>query len=427
MRNVDYFKGKKVLVVGLARSGVACARLLCGLGAEVTVTDIKDDVRTRQAAGMLDPHKVRIELGSHNRDTVLRADLVVVSPGVPADSLCVKWAHEAGRPVIGEVEAAAILCPARIVAVTGSNGKTTVTTLIGKVLEADKRKVFVCGNIGNPFCGEVEKMGPDDFAVLEISSFQLETIKTFKPEVALILNLTQNHLDRYPGMREYLDAKKRIFMNQDRGDFLVVNADDPVLKAVSSEALSKVIFFSRYGRANPNYGAVEAVAGILGVSPQVYEKVFAGFKGIEHRMEEVGETRGVTFINDSKATTADSAVWAISNIKRPVILIAGGRHKGIDYRVILKEAEGKVKYAVLIGEARDIIASDLGAGGFPVVKAASLEEAVTEAYRAAGPGDCVLFSPMCSSYDMFTDYEQRGRVFKKIVADLLNREALVNG
>jgi UDP-N-acetylmuramoylalanine--D-glutamate ligase len=419
MRNSEYFKNKKVTIVGLARSGVACANLLYRLGAIVSVTDIKDDPQSRQACAKLSSNVIKVELGKHSQDLIKQADLVVISPGVPLNSLCVNWAKEFNKLLISEIEVASILCPAQIIAVTGSNGKTTVTTLIGKVLAASGKKVFVCGNIGNPFCAEVEKMQDGDFVVLEVSSFQLETIKDFKPSIAIILNLTPNHLDRYNNIQEYLDAKKRIFINQDQGDFLVLNADDTLLTAIASGLKSKVIFFTKQEGANPNQSAVIAVGRILGVKLQQMQKVFQEFKGIPHRLEEVIEINGVKFINDSKATTADSAIWAISNISSPIILIAGGRHKGIDYRVILDVAKDKVIHAFLIGEAKDIIASDLNPGGFPIEKVDTLKEAVTKAYDQAQPGYSVLLSPMCSSYDMFMDYEERGRAFRGIVLDLV--------
>ena len=421
MRNSEYFKNKKITIVGLARSGVACANLLYRLGARVSVTDIKDDLQSRQACVKLCSSEIKVQLGRHTQDLIRQADLVVISPGVPLNSSCVNWAKEFNKLLISEIEVASILCPAQIIAVTGSNGKTTVATLIGKVLSTQGKNVFVCGNIGNPFCAEVEAMREGDLVVLEVSSFQLETIKDFKPKVAVILNLTSNHLDRYNNLQEYLDAKKRIFMNQDQGDFLVLNAKDHFLNVGVSGAKSKVMFFNKEDKLNPNHSAVIAVGKILGVELEQMQKIFQGFKGIAHRLEEVAEINGVKFINDSKATTADSAIWAISNISSPIILIAGGRHKGIDYRVILDAAKSKVLYAFLIGEAKEIIASDLAGGGFPIKKVDSLKEAVTKAYAQAKPGYCVLLSPMCSSYDMFMDYEERGRVFKEIVTQLATK------
>jgi len=418
MRNREYFKNKKITIIGLARSGIACANLLHSLGALVSVTEIKDDPQNRQAAIKLSLSGIKVELGKHRQELIKRADLVVISPGVPLDSECGRWTKEFNKLLIGEIEVASILCPATIIAVTGSNGKTTVTTLIGKLLEAAKKKVFVCGNIGNPFCSEVQKVKEGDFVVLEVSSFQLETIKDFKPHLAVILNLTPNHLDRYQDIQEYLAAKKRIFMNQNQNDFLILNKHDPVLSTVVSGAKSKIVFFAQEEGLNPNQSAVMAVGKILGLGVSRVQEVLRQFKGIQHRLEEVAEIKGVKFINDSKATTADSAIWAISNINSPIMLIAGGRHKGIDYRVILDAAKGKVKQAFLIGEAKDIIAADLKGGDFLTTKVDTLKEAVIKAYQQAKPGYSVLLSPMCSSYDMFADYEERGRVFKKIVSDL---------
>ena len=418
MRNCEYFKNKKVTVVGLARSGVACANLLHRLGARVAVTDIQDNSQSRQAASRLCASEILVELGSHREDLIKQADLVVVSPGVPLDSACVNWAREFKKLIISEIEVASILCPAEIIAITGSNGKTTVTTLIGDVLKEAGKKVFVCGNIGNPFCACVEQMQKGDFVALEVSSFQLETIKDFKPKIAVILNLTANHLDRYKNLQEYLDAKKRIFMNQNSQDYLVLNGNDPVLVAAAGLAKSQVVFFAQSDNLNPNQCAVEAVGKILGLSSDCLQKVFRKFKGIEHRMEQVAEVCGVRFINDSKATTANSAIWAISNTAAPIILISGGRHKGIDYRVILDAAKDKLVSVFLIGEAKDIIARDLEGEAFSITKVDTLKEATIQAYQGARPGYTVLFSPMCSSYDMFTDYEERGRVFKSIVLDL---------
>jgi len=418
MFNSAYFKNKKVTIVGLARSGVACANLLHGSGAMVSVTDIQDNPQSRQARAKLCSSEIKVELGKHSQDLIKQADAVVISPGVPLNALCVNWAKEFNKLLISEIEVASILCPAQIIAITGSNGKTTVTTLIGKVLSAAGKKVFVCGNIGNPFCADVQKMRAGDFVVLEVSSFQLEAIKNFKPKIAVILNLTPNHLDRYNNLEEYLEAKKRIFMNQDQGDFLVLNPEDSLLIAAASEAKSKVVFFTKEEGYNLNQSAVIAVGRILGVKLKQMQKVFGEFKGLQHRLEQVAEINGVKFINDSKATTADSAIWAISNISSPIILIAGGRHKGINYRVILGAAKGKVLHAFLIGEAKDIIAGDLIGGGFSIEKVDTLKEAVIKAYHQARPGYSVLLSPMCSSYDMFMDYEERGMAFKRIVLDL---------
>jgi UDP-N-acetylmuramoylalanine--D-glutamate ligase len=269
-------------------------------------------------------------------------------------------------------------------------------------------------------------MQDGDYAVLEISSFQLEAIRTFQPKIAVVLNCTPNHLDRYASLEEYAAAKKRIFKNQTPSDFLVLNAHDPEVSSWAKEACAKSVFFSADENNNENQAAVRAVAGILGIGAETVDTVFSSFHGIEHRMERVAEANGVVFVNDSKATTVDSATWALRNIKGPVVWIAGGRHKGIDYTQIADTAAGRVKELIVIGEARDIIRQALG-DRLKVSDAATLEEAVKSAFQKAAAGDTVLLSPMCSSYDMFKDYEERGRAFKKIaesVAEAAQRERL---
>jgi UDP-N-acetylmuramoylalanine--D-glutamate ligase len=420
MRNIDYFKHKKVTVVGLARSGLACARLLSDLGAEVSVTDCCDTPVIRSNAERLQEKNIRFESGKHTRGFIAGRDLIVISPGVTGTSLPVRWAQEEKIPVIAEIEAAWAVCPASVIAVTGSSGKTTVATLIGKVLEASGKRAFVCGNIGTPFCGEVAKMKPGDFVSLEVSSFQLEAIRDFRPKIAVMLNFSRNHLDRHKDMQEYLDAKKRIFMNQEEDDFLVLNQEDPVLKKLGAEAKAKVIYFNGSEELNPNQAAVAAVASILNIKKDLCLKVFSDFKGLEHRLEYVSKINDITFVNDSKATTVESAVWAIKNIPSPVILIAGGRHKGVDYRGILDVSRKKVKEVIVIGEAREKI-EDALRGSLPLHGASTLEDAVRKAFSDASSGDCVLLSPMCSSFDMFSDYEERGRAFKNAVHTLAKK------
>jgi UDP-N-acetylmuramoylalanine--D-glutamate ligase len=420
MRNIDYFRNKKVTVVGLARSGLACAQLLSDLGAEVSVTDCSDTPAVRLNTVRLKEKNIRFESGKHTPEFIAGRDFIVISPGVTNTSLPVTWARELGIPVIAEIEVGWMVCPACVIAVTGSSGKTTVATLIGKVLEASGKRVFVCGNIGTPFCGEVAKIGPDDFVSLEVSSFQLETIRSFKPKIAVMLNFSRNHLDRHKDIEEYLNAKKRIFMNQGEDEFLVLNKQDPVLKGLAGEAKAKAVYFSETGQFNPNQAAVAAVSSILGINNNLCARVFADFKGLEHRLEYVTRVNNIIFINDSKATTVESAVWAIKNISSPVILIAGGRDKGVDYRGIIDVSRKKVKEVIVIGEARERI-EDALRGALPLNDASTLEEAVRKAFHDAAPGDCVLLSPMCSSFDMFLDYEERGRVFKNAVYALAQK------
>lgn len=417
MKNKEFFKGKKITIVGLARSGFACADLLSDLGADVSVTDNQDNSSTRGFASRLSTKKIKIELGRHSESIVSGSDMVVISPGVTDDSPAVVAAKSNKIPVVSEIEIGYMLCPARIIAVTGSNGKTTVTTLIGKIIEASGKRAFVCGNIGNPFCGEIGKIREQDFVSLEVSSFQLENIRQFKPYIGLILNLSKNHLDRYPGMEEYIAAKKRLFLNQDEADFLVLNKEDMPSAGFSGEARSKTIFFERSPGKTSNQAAVLACAGILGIDKELCMKVFREFKGIEHRFEFVAEIDKVRFINDSKATTVESCKMALENLSCPVILIAGGRHKGVDYSLLLPEARKKVKEVVLIGEAGKNIRQSFE-GELVLNEAQSMDDAVRYAFKKAKPGDCVLLSPMCSSFDMFSNYEERGRVFKQAVLNL---------
>jgi len=422
MINTDYFRDKKVTVVGLARSGLACANLLFDLRAEVSVTDNQDNDLTRSNASKIKSKEIKVELGKHSQEFIRGRDLLVISPGVPNDALPVIWASAFNIPIISEIELAWVLCPAAIIAVTGSNGKTTVTALIGKILEAQGKKVFVCGNIGNPFSGELEIMREGDFVSLEVSSFQLERIVNFKPKISVMLNFSINHLDRYKNMQEYLEAKKRIFMNQDKTDYLVLNFQDGVLRELAKETKAEVVYFPGEDKLNPNQAAVLAVGSILGIEKELILGVFREFKGIEHRLEYVLEINSIKFINDSKSTTVDSALWALENIQSPIILIAGGKDKGVDYGAILDLARKKVKEVILIGEAKKKIASAFK-GALSIDEAATLEEAVAKAFSKARAGDCVLLSPMCSSFDMFSSYEERGNIFKKAVYGLARKNS----
>lgn len=415
MRNTDYFKNKKITVVGLARSGVACANLLDDLGADVYVTDYQDNASIRKNLLELKLQRTKVELGRHSSGFIRDKDMIIISPGVPKDAQPIIWAKQFSVPIISEIEVGWFLCPATVIAVTGSSGKTTVTTLIGRVLEASGRNVFVSGNIGTPFSAEVSKIKPEDFVCLEVSSFQLEWIRDFKPKISVILNFSRNHLDRHKDMQEYLDAKKRIFLNQDKDDFLVLNGRDPLLNNLAKESKAKVLYFAESDELNPNQAAVVSVAGILNMHKGVCLKVFKEFKGLEHRLEFIAQINDIQFINDSKATLAESTAWAIKNTSSPVILIAGGKDKGVDYASILDDTvTSRVKGVILIGEAKEKI-KEAFQGSLSIDEANTLEEAVCKAYQKASPGDCVLLSPMCSSFDMFLDYEDRGNRFKKAV------------
>ena len=417
MKNTDYFKGKRVLVIGFGRSGLSSANLLSELGSQVKVTDSQDNPVTRQNLKRLNSKDIKVELGRHSREFLSGIELIVVSPGVANDALPLLWGKEAKIPVIGEIELAWKLCPAQIIAITGTCGKTTVTTLIGRLIEAWGKKVFTCGNIGNPFTQEVGKMQEGDFVSLEVSSFQLEAIEGFKPKISMILNLSRNHLDRYNGMQDYIGAKERIFKNQGPSDYLVLNYDDEAVRNLNSKACAKIVYFKKEEGLNPNESAVLRVAEILEIDKRLAMDTLANFKGVEHRMEEVLSLRGVRFINDSKSTTTEATVWALNNLNCPVILISGGREKGNDYSRVLDIARRKVKNLVLIGEASDRIYS-VFSGSINISRADSLKDAVVKAFTLSKKGDCVLFSPMCKSFDMFANYEERGKSFKALVGEL---------
>ncbi len=434
---MNNFKGKKVTVAGLAKSGIAAALLLKSRGAVVRATDSGDSKDLRRAKRELMARGIAVELGGHSRGCVEGADLLVISPGVPECSPVLKWARDLGIPVIGEIELGYLCCPAPIVAVTGTNGKSTTTTLIGRILKEGGKHAVVCGNIGNPFCGEISRVRKDSVVVLEVSSFQLESVRTFRPRVSVVLNISQNHFDRHPDLKAYIKAKARIFENQGKTDRTVLNFDDPLTRKLASSTRAKVLFYSRRkgfpvpvcrqeemrikGAHNmENLLACQSVASIFGIGRRKVRQAVMGFKGLEHRFERVREIGGVEFINDSKGTTVLATVMALESCSRPVILIAGGHDKGSDFARASRAVASKVKKLVLIGEAKGKIKKQLG-NNAPCVFAGSMKDAVRKAFALASRGDCVLLSPMCASFDMFRNFEERGRVFKDEVRSLKKR------
>ena len=417
MINQDYFKNKNITVVGLGRSGFACARLLHNIGAQVSVTDKNEDSQVISLAQQL-PSAISQEIGKHSQEFIRSRDLIVSSPGVEEESRPLIWARQFGIPVISEIECAWMFCPAQVIAITGTNGKTTTTTLVGRILEAAGKKAFILGNIGAPFSSEVSKMQPNDFVSLEVSSFQLETIRRFKPKISVILNFAPDHLDRYSDVSKYLTAKSRIFMNQDESDYLVLNGNDSVLCDLAKKSKAKVVYFNGEGRINPNFAAVKAVATLLGIELNICEDVFHAFAGLPHRLERIAEFRYREFINDSKATNPDATAFALRRISRPVILILGGRNKGFDFSLMQDSICQRTKGLVLIGEAKDKI-RQIFKTRLPITEVSNLTEAVESAFYQSQEGDCILFSPMCSSFDMFRDYKHRGEVFKEAVSRLI--------
>ncbi len=444
---------KRVLVVGLGRSGIAAAQLCAANGARVTVTDKRTAADLAAAVAAL-PAAVARELGGHRRETFVGADRIVLSPGVP-EIPELAAARAAGVAITGELELASRFVTAPVVAITGTNGKSTTTTLIGEMLRATGRPTFVGGNLGEPLAEAVgtPAAGEGGFCVVEASSFQLETVETFRPRVAVLLNITPDHLDRYDGMDGYAAAKARIFAAQAAADFAVVNADDPVAAGAVAAAPSRRLSFSIArpldegawlapgqllvrlpGQAVESYRAdlpwlagqrhnqANALASLLaarlaGASPEAARAGLLAFRPLAHRMELVAEVDGVAYYDDSKGTNVGAVVAALDGFPRPVVLIAGGRDKGGDYAPLADVMARVGRGAVLIGEAADKIQAAFQ-GRVTVDRAPTLEAAVTAAHRHARRGDAVVLSPACSSFDMFRDYAHRAEVFRAAVGRL---------
>ncbi len=378
-----------VIVVGMAKSGIEAARLLASRKDTVFITELKDDAVTRAARDLLVKEGIvkpeNIELGSHTDRFIKKSNLMVVSPGVRRDALPVKLAKERKMPFISELELAYTMCPAStpIIAVTGTSGKTTATTLIGQMLKAAGIDAIVCGNIGNPFSGEIRKIKKDSVVVLEVSSFQLELIDKFKPGTSIILNISDNHLDRHKDMEEYITAKCRIFINQDEKDILFLNKNDELLREIAGAVKGpRVEFFNEYKGLGPrhkisneDYLAAMSAASMMGVDEEKMLDVVRNFKGIEHRLEHVANVGGIDFINDSKATTISSVEWALRSFGRNTVLIIGGRYKGGDFGLLKELVKEKVDYIISIGEARQQIKNGLE-GAIPIFEAVTFSQAV---------------------------------------------------
>jgi UDP-N-acetylmuramoylalanine--D-glutamate ligase len=441
--------GKRILVVGLGRSGAAAARLCARRGARVTVTDLRPEP---ELASTL-PAEIARELGGHRRESFLGADLIVLSPGVPPLPE-VAAARERGVTVTGEIELASRFVSAPIVAITGTNGKSTTTTLAGAILAAGGRPTFVGGNLGVPLADAVGSpaAGASGVCVLELSSFQLETVERFHAHVAVLLNVTADHLDRYPDLEAYGRAKARVFANQTEADFALVNLDDARVERLSAGLSGKRVGFStrrkleeggwidgdslcvrlpegdleRYpaqppgliGRHNQeNALAAVMAARLTGATSVEADLVLQSFRALAHRMELVAEVAGVAYFDDSKGTNVGAVVAALSGFPRRVVLIAGGRDKGGSYQPLAAAMAEVGRGAVVIGEAGPAIGEAL-APVVPVVKATTMEEAVHSAAGLARPGDAVVLSPACSSFDMFRNYEHRAQVFRAAVERL---------
>ncbi len=451
------YKGQTVLIVGGARSGIAAAEFLLSRSARVILTDVKGHETLAPALAPLQTlaeksGELILELGGHRSDSFRCCDVVVVSPGVPLTLPFFDESRKRGIPVISEVELAARHVRGRILGITGSNGKTTTTTLVAELLRGSGLRGYAAGNIGIPLVSYADRSTPEDIYATELSSFQLEGVQSFRPFVAAILNLTPDHLDRYPSFAAYVAAKKRIFMNQTSAEFAVLNHDDPGTAALAAEVQSQPVLFSHHSEPGrgaflrggrilfrsegselelfgtddvalkgahnlENLLAASVIALLAGVKPDTVQGVIRNFSGVEHRLEWVAEIRGVQYFNDSKATNVDATIKSLEAFPGNIHLIAGGRDKGGDFTLLRPLVEKRVKQIVLIGEAAGKIRDALE-GAAEAVEAASLPEAVILCSSRAVPGDVVLLAPACASFDMFQNYEHRGRIFKQAVLDI---------
>jgi UDP-N-acetylmuramoylalanine--D-glutamate ligase len=445
-------QNKRVLVVGLGKSGVASALFLKSRGARVTVSDSKPEADLREEILLLLEHGITVETGGHGDRTFRGQDLIVVSPGVPVDAPQLVQARNLGEPVIGEIELAAQFLSGPIVAITGANGKTTTTSLAGEMIAAGKFSTLVGGNIGTPAISFVDRAGPATWTVLEVSSFQLETIVEFRPRIAVVLNVTPDHLDRHKTFDTYVNAKARIFENQRADDFTVLNADDPTTAGLSDRTRAQLFWFSRkketekgafvrgtdivfrdsYGERGimslaevslkgahnlENVLAGVCIGMLVGCQPEQIRLAVRNFKAVEHRLEFVTRFADVDYYNDSKATNIDATIKALESFPANIHLILGGKDKGSDYTVLNELLRQRVKRVYTIGAASAKIESQIQ-GAAEIEHAETLENAVRRASESAVAGDIVLLAPACASFDQFQSYEHRGRVFKETVHSL---------
>ena len=445
-------KGKKVLVVGLGKSGLAAALFLRRRGAQVTVSDVRSAEALAKDIPALLEQGVMVEAGGHGLLTFRRQDLIVVSPGVPLDTPELVQARNLGLPIIGELELAARFLKGRILAITGSNGKTTTTALTGEILKEAGLHTLVGGNIGVPVVSLIEESTDESWAVLEVSSFQLESTEEFRPAVAVILNITPDHLDRHGSFENYASAKERIFARQHADDALVLNADNARTAETAQRAPGKVYWFSlehkvrkgawiedgyvvfRAAQETPteqvmalgkiplkgehnveNVLAAVCAARLAGVQVEAIRRAIEKFQAVEHRLDYVATLHGVDFYNDSKATNVDATAKAVAAFSSGIHLILGGKDKGSDYTALSPLLRERVRAVYTIGSAAEKIESQLR-GVISIHSCGTLDGAVNAAASAARPGEVVLLAPACSSFDQFENYEHRGRVFKELVS-----------
>ena len=446
----SYLRGKKVLALGLARSGKAVARALNGIGSIVRVSEMRTDDILQKEAVYLEKIGIEVELGKQDKDVLRDTDFIIPSPGMSPNNEILAEAIKSNIPIISEVEVASLLTDSPIIGVTGTNGKTTTTDLISQILQRSGKAVAVGGNIGFPLTQAVIDKKDSDFVVAELSSFQLEFMRDLKPKVAVLLNISPDHIDWHGDFSAYSDAKYKIFSNQSSNDWAIVNADlkGPELQKIKSKKIfyganeiqdgcyveGGIIFLDKDGEVMEvgpvsdiqiigkhnleNTLAAISACVVVGIGMEEIMATIREYRGIEHRLEFVCELEGVDFYNDSKATNPEAAIEGIKSFDSPIILLAGGRNKGSAFNQLATISKEKVKKAILLGEASLELATEFKKVGVDYEIVDSIEVAAVAAFRSAEKGDVVLLSPACASLDMFDDYEHRGRIFKKAVGDL---------
>jgi len=445
-------RNEKVVVVGLGTSGMDACLLLNDLGAIVSATDSGSSDDLKKNSKILSEKYIEVEIGTHTEGFLAGSDLMVISPGVSKDALPIQYAIANNRPLISELELGFACCKGSIVAVTGTNGKSTVVTLIGEILKKAGKKVVVCGNIGNSLCGEIHNIDSNTIVVLEVSSFQLEWIVDFRPKISCILNITEDHLERYISFEDYVKTKMKIFSKQESRDLTILNYDDVGLRHPKEPIKAKTLYYSKNKKVNGiycqdgdviynkggkskklfsmpssrlkgEYNIENILAAVLialteGADLDSIKEAVEGFIPLRHRMEYLGNVNGIEFIDDSKATNIDATKRALESLDKKVILIAGGRDKGGDYALVKDEIVAKVDKLVLIGEAATRM-NDFFKGFVKEIELCdTLEEATRSAFSGAKNKQIVLLSPMCSSFDMFSSYKERGDVFKKTIEEI---------
>lgn len=449
-------KNKKITVIGMGETGIDTVLALKKLGADVYITEIKKTESLKTIQSQLEKKDIKTEIGKHSVEFISGAYLIIPSPGVPLNAPPILWAKEKNIPVKSEIEIAYNLSPSKkIVAITGTNGKTTTTSLTGLLLKNAGFPYIMCGNIGNSFIGEIEKIKKETIIVLELSSFQLEYIEKFRPEISVLLNITEDHFDYYQTFDQYISAKKKIFVNQKEKDIAILNREDPFCKEIGGNLSIKKIYFSSaqdlkngiflkdkkiiyrdnntpvemadiskgklFGIHNAeNIMAVCGIAASLGISPQIIQKTIEEFIPIPHRIEKITEKNGVLYINDSKATNIDAVKRALESFpsEKNIILIMGGKDKGFSFTPLTNLISEKVKYLVLLGQTAERIKKELKKSNVPQKIVQTMKEAVILSSKIGKEGDIVLLSPGCSSFDMFKNYEERGDDFKRMVKSL---------